>query len=61
MNGPIGYRNQNYLRSTREPVKPHLIAEDFDQVQIVAAAHQARIDALEKTVQQLQLKLAGKS
>jgi hypothetical protein len=50
MNGAISYKNQNYLRSTKEPIKPHLIAEDFDAVQITVTSQASRIAALEAQV-----------
>jgi len=50
MNGAISYKNQNYLRSTKEPIKPHLIAADFDAVQITVTSQASRIAALEAQV-----------
>jgi len=42
----IAYRNLNYIRSTKEPLKPHLVAETFDDVSIAVGKLQDQINGI---------------
>lgn len=52
----IPLRNLNYLRNTKEPIKPHLVAELFDDVNAAYGNHQDRIAVLEAQVAELTAK-----
>lgn len=55
--GPINYRNLNYLRTAqKEDIKPHLIAECFDDVQTTVGSQQAQIVALQAQINALTAK-----
>jgi len=58
--GSIPYRNQNYLRTTKDPVKGHLVAEDFDAVQNTVTSHDQRIALLESKIAALLAAQKGK-